>query len=135
MLSPDRCGRGGACWRHTGVCVCVCMQVLPCPSIDKLLGSLEMKLLISGQMFHFDRCRAGALWVMESVTNYNLGKLKKHCPFRVDIHPPDFLSSSCSSAAIPCILIGTQTTHILHSPSPFIKANFESPGDDYGDPS
>lgn len=39
-----------------------------------------MELLISGQMFYFDRCRAGALWVMESVTNYNLGKLKNTVP-------------------------------------------------------
>lgn len=35
-----------------------------------------MELLVSGQMFHFDSCRTGALWVMEFLTNYNLGKLK-----------------------------------------------------------
>lgn len=55
------------------------MQALPCPSIDKF-RSLEMELLIFGQMFCFDRCRTGALWVMESVTNYNLGKLKNTVP-------------------------------------------------------
>lgn len=68
--------------RHAGVCVFMCerMPAPPCPSRDKLFGSLEMESLISGQMFYFDRCRTGALWVMESVTNYNLGKLKNTVP-------------------------------------------------------
>lgn len=90
-----------------------------------------MELLVAGQLFYFDSYCTGASWVMEFLTNYNQGKLKT-------LSPLSSQSLSLSLFSFLCLVqlltgkpgLTSRHPNSFYLASSFIKARFESPGDD-----